>query len=736
MTIKKNCNLLFFALFLSTLLVKAANQETSSRPLQHEVTVRLVLVDLSATNKDGRFITHLTKDDFEIFDDGKKVSIQSADLIRLKKPEAEGAPQESVTPSSSQARDNRFFVVFDSINTIKRILDRNRSKIVEKLVSLVQIGQQIMVLELAESGEVKVLQSLTQEKDLIAGAVDRASGSIWVEKAADTLAVPSILTQQQLEASPFGPPPGGNKFEKTNRDIYEHETRQRFEKTINSLLAVLNTIKDYPGRKSILYISGGIPSVSFGSFLSGQGGTIEDTTVIQSQVATAKILDPFKSLRKKGFQSGQDILEDLAQFANSNNISFYALDPDNYLRFVLEDMAYDNFPRAAYTLSGTRSAGIYKEDEIAEIKKTELSGLQNLTRNTGGVSFLGADKFDEFSKVINRDLSYYYELSYSPLRKEADGKYHTINVRITKPDINIRFRQGYVDYTDAQKESLIFASAAYNPSLFKDIPFEAQVIPFVISNNKFSLWIQMALPMKNLVAKDAGKEKPIPLKFKIVVDDFSQGQGYLSEVALPLVLSPSFLQKNKNAEYVGFSCCSQELELSKEKYRVNIAMYHEGLGQMGTVERVLAVPGLKNSPEARVVNAVLGNLIKTEESTALPFSISAKDGTLDLPGYKFYPMAANNLEKTKITSAFLQVYSPNQGVTYQADFSLFQDERPVSALSFKPVSSAWNKRASVWNLLYAFALGDFPGGDYRLKIELVDPAGTRRIETILPIKIL
>jgi hypothetical protein len=157
---------------------------------------------------------------------------------------------------------------------------------------------------------------------------------------------------------------------------------------------------------------------------------------------------------------------------------------------------------------------------------------------------------------------------------------------------------------------------------------------------------------------------------------------------------------------------------------------------MGTVERILDVPGLKNSPEARVVNAVLGNLLKAEESTALPFSISTKDGTLDLPGYRFYPMAANNLEKTKIISAFLQVYSPNQGVNYQADFSLYQDERLISALSFKPVSSAWNKKASVWNLLYAFALGDFPGGDYRLKIQLVDPSGTHRIETTLPIKIL
>ncbi|MCK7468570.1 MAG: GPP34 family phosphoprotein [Desulfosudis oleivorans] len=35
-----------------------------------------------------------------------------------------------------------------------------------------------------------------------------------------------------------------------------------------------------------------------------------------------------------------------------------------------------------------------------------------------------------------------------------------------------------MDYTDEQREGLAFASAAYNPSLFKDIPFQARIVPF------------------------------------------------------------------------------------------------------------------------------------------------------------------------------------------------------------------------------------------------------------------
>jgi VWFA-related protein len=703
-------------------------------PLRHEVSVRLVLVDLIALDKEGRSDASLTKDDFEVFEDGKKIVLRSAELIRRRISTPAGSPPEPVSGAPVPAGDSRFFVVVDSINTIKRFLDKDRARIVERLASLTQIGQEIMVLEMTEDGQVKVLQPLTKDRALIAKAVDAASGSIWVEKAGDTLAIPKIL-QGQHEAGAYGPPIGGNKFEQTNRDIYELETRNRFEKTINSLLVVLNMIKDNPGKKSLLFISGGIPSVSFGGFMSGQGGPIEDTTVIQTQVAAAKILDPFKSLKKMGFRSGQEILEDLAQFANSNNISFYALDPDNYLRYVLGDMAYDNYARASYGVGGQGAGLAFRQDEMGEIKKVELSKLKSLCGDTGGVSFLGGNKFEEFQKVVERDLSSGYELSYAPSRTQPDGKYHKIEVRTKKPGRDLRFRQGYMDYNDAQKESLVFAAAAYNPSLFKDIPFEARIIPFVQGPTKYSLWVQTALPLKKLTADNIAPEKPVVLKLKILVDIVGRDRGLLSEVAVPLVLSPSFFRKNEAAEFIGFGCSSQELDLGQEQYRVTLALYNESLGQVGALERLVSVPAPRNARECRVVNSVLGNLSQAPASSSLSYAVSSKDGALDLPGYKFYPLAVNSLDHLKIAAAFFQVFAPDSSVALQAEFSLEQDGALVSPLSSRPVQAAWNKKGFLWNIVSAFALGDFAPGDYQLKVRMKDASGAVRAETAIPVKL-
>ena len=251
-----------------------------------------------------------------------------------------------------------------------------------------------------------VLQPLTRDRSLVAKAVEKATGSIWVEKAGDSLVVPSVVDRREAGRELLGE--SGQRvsgYQQSAQAAFEAETRRRFEKTINGLLGVMNVVKDFGGRKSLLFVSGGVPSLSFIKFF--EGGGVGDTTGIQSQVAAAKVQDPFKVLGPKGFRTGSEIFDDLVRFANSHNVSFYSLDPDNYLRYVLGDIAYDNFPRAIGGRASTQS-GIQKPDDLAELKRNELASLRALSEDTGGATFLGGDKFEAFSRVIERDFTQYY----------------------------------------------------------------------------------------------------------------------------------------------------------------------------------------------------------------------------------------------------------------------------------------------------------------------------------------
>ncbi|MBN2266532.1 MAG: VWA domain-containing protein, partial [Candidatus Aminicenantes bacterium] len=716
---------------LALLLIGAAQVPRSKPDERHEVTVRLVLVDVIAVDRDGRFVADLTKADFEVAEDGKKMDLASAELVELKRAgEEAGAGPDAAAPPAAvlvrPPRDSRFIVVFDSINTIRRMLNRSKPEILAKLLSLLEVGQEIVVFELAENGRMLVLQPLTSDRRLIAQAVDKATGSIWVERAADALVVPSIIDgAEPMRVGDMGVVGG---FQQSSQAAYEAETRRRFEKTINGLLGVMNAVKDLEGRKSLLFVSGGIPTLSFIRFF--EGGGVGDTTAVQSQIAAAKVQDPFKILGQKGFRTGSEIFDDLVRFANSHNISFYTLDPDNYLRYMLGDIAYDNFPRAVgRSFAGT--AGLKRPDEIAEIKKGELASLRALAGDTGGAAFLGGDKFEDFAGAIERDFARYYELSFEPKRKKADGKYHKIQVKVLRPGLNVRARPGFLDYTEEQRESLAFASAAYNPSLFKDIPFEARIVPFALGRDKFIFWIHTALSARKILGQGAAADETVLLKFKRTLDDPSGTSGFLSETAVPIVLIPSFLERVRQAEYFGWNCASRETELKPRTYRATFAIYDRALDRMGAVESPLEIPAIEEGGAAKLLTTTVGMLVETGKAMVVPFTIAQDDGTLDVPNRKFFPMAIAHVRRGQRAALLAQIHSSEDPRKMALTVSASRSGSGAAAVQVPagPVHDGWSRKTGIWNALYELELENLAPGDYGLVLRWTDASGAATVES-------
>lgn len=670
---------------------------------KHERSVRLVLVDVKALDDSGGFVADLGKDDFQVFEDGRPVALQSVDLIR--RGTVAAAPGDADPP---------FFVVFDSINTIRRMLDRKRDEIFARLADFVGRGRKVMILELAEDGNMKILQEPTTDPVLVRRAVERAAGSIWVERTADTLSMPGILASRGLEASPHSMALGGDKFERSRRDIYELESRHRFERTTNGLLAAFQVIRTFPGRKPMLLISSGVPSISFVSFFEGSGTS--GTAVIQSQVDAAKVRDPFAVLRKKGVESGDEILDSLAAFANSHSISLYALDPDNYLRYVLADMAYDNFPRALPTPSRLSGPGIPRSDQSEEIRKAELATLKSLALDTTGAAFLGGDRFEQFAKIVDADLAEYYELSYAPPRKAPDGRYHEIKVKTNRPGIALRARPGYHDYDENQKASLVLASASAQPGLFREIPFEARIVPFLQGRGRCVMWILMALPTARLLGEGRDLDRPCRLRFQVTVEEKDGGRGAVSDVVLPIVLNPAYLQRIRRASFFGLSLRSGETELGRDAYRVVTALYDLDYGCVGTAESDLAVPA--DSPDsAAIANIVLGSLVRDEELRASAFSISEKDGRFELAGQAFYPMAVARWNRTQPAGVLLQVRSPERPKDPRPSFALRSASGESTEIGAERAQDGWDKAARAWTAVY------------RLKIETCAPGPATLVVT-------
>ncbi|MDH5386570.1 MAG: hypothetical protein OEY18_17860, partial [Candidatus Aminicenantes bacterium] len=77
---KRHVFLFLGILVLLFCVLSGSQKQQKLPPERHEVEVRLVLVDVTVT-KDGEFVTDLTKDDFELYEDEKRVPVNSFELV-------------------------------------------------------------------------------------------------------------------------------------------------------------------------------------------------------------------------------------------------------------------------------------------------------------------------------------------------------------------------------------------------------------------------------------------------------------------------------------------------------------------------------------------------------------------------------------------------------------------------------------------------------------------------------
>ncbi|MFC2157016.1 VWA domain-containing protein [Acidobacteriota bacterium] len=718
----KKLSLCFLSFLLAMNVIGIQQEIKIPKTEEHEVAVRLVLVDVIATGKDGKVIPDLKMSDFEVFEDGKKVPIRSLDFVQYQAPGMDATDAEQKLAEALRKRS--FFVIFDSINSVKRMLDINKDKILENLQSLVQLGHEVMIFELKEDSNMQVLQPLTKDKQLIAAAVKKASGSIWVDKMSDALSTPRIISTKNISrrADMAGHISVEQMYQQSNRNILETQMRWRFEKTINGLLSVLNIVKEYPGRKPLLYISSGLPTISFLKiFDQGDRG---DINIAQSEVAAAKINDPFKVLQSSKRRGGQEIIEDLINFSNSHNISFYTMDPDDYLRYSLPDIAYDNFPRKITSQYDFTAF----EDEITKIKKIELSGLKYLAEDTGGIPLQGGSRFENFQKLVSRDMSSYYELSYTPHQSRADGKYHKIKVTLKRKGASLRHREGYQDYNSSQRESLQFASASANPEMFKDFSYQVNTVPFIFGSGKIKLWINMGLPVQELVlGGDPNRDYKI-IKSSIWVEDEEEKKAFNARMDFPILLTPSFRERLKNARYFGRSLCSDEIKIPKGKYRLVFAIFDEETQSMGTEEEELVIPDLKGKSPT-FVSSLFGRLVASPEAKNT-FDLTEQDGTLSIEGKKLHPLGANQFGRSENMALFSQIFNPEGQPLSKLEFSLIQDGYIVGDIPAQELIRSPNQKAKVINFVHVLQFSRYEAGQYQIKIQCKDSQGNSIIKYI------
>ena len=99
------------------------------------------------------------------------------------------------------------------------------------------------------------------------------------------------------------------------------------------------------------------------------------------------------------------------------------------------------------------------------------------------------------------------------------------------------------------------------------------------------------------------------------------------------------------------------------------------------------------------------------------FAISEKDGTFELPGHRFYPMAVAHWERAQPAGVLLQVRSPERPKDPRPSFALRSAAGEMTAIEAERVQDGWDKAARAWTAVY------------RLKIDACSPGPATLVVT-------
>jgi VWFA-related protein len=148
--------------------------------------------------------------------------------------------------------------------------------------------------------------------------------------------------------------------------------------------------------------------------------------------------------------SGTPLQRDVIRAANEHNTAIYTMDP--------------------------RGLGPRPSDMLIE-----------LADSTGGQAFVNTNAPARLLPQIVKHASAYYLLGYPAQNSPADGKFHKINVRVTRPHAEVRSRSGYWAPTAGE---LARAEAAARPPAAGPLPADARAAIWANSARRaIDLWV-------------------------------------------------------------------------------------------------------------------------------------------------------------------------------------------------------------------------------------------------------
>jgi len=642
-----------------------------------KLQVDFIEVDAIVTDANGNYVHDLTKEDFQVFEDGKAQTITN--FVPIDIPIEKGErPLFAKAPLEPDVRDNDrpfagrvYVMVLDSAHTLPQntnLVRRAAKRFIDEKLGANDL--MAVVTARGAAGGADAGQEFTNNRRLLNLAVDKFRGS---QPRSETLnKIDDITAHAGQRAAIRGA--GGTPDDPTDIDAKEREYNARA--VLEELTAVADWFASVHGRKkSILFFSEGISYDIHDVFANGGNNA---AVMIQTR------------------------MQDLVRATTKANAVIYTIDPRGLMG--LSDGSIEltsvgpeeNQPNLS-------ERGLQNENRLAR------ESLQNLAGETGGFAIVSSNNFaGNYDRIVQENSSYYM-LAYYPPNPKRDGKFHNINVRVKRPGLTVRARRGYANPTgktpEAPKSDL---SAEMLDTLRSPIPvsglgMKVFAAAFKGTAPNASVLLGVELRGRDLVTAANGK---VEVAYWAV--DAKGKMKASQKESITLNLRP---ETKTRVEQTGLRVLSR-MDVPPGSYQLRVAAHDASGGAVGSVLYDLDVPDFTKSRIA-MSGLVLTSATASQQPTPKPDA----DLRSLLPGP---PVAARSFPQNDQLALFTDVYDNDVSPVHKVDITMTltsdegrvvfknEEERSTADLAGKPGGFGYATTLS---------LTDFDPGLYVLKVE-------------------
>jgi VWFA-related protein len=661
-------------------------------------TANVVIVNVSVLDKDGKPILDLTKNDFQLYEDGKAQTLQSVELEKLdtkplpafqsaetepKPPEPKGYNpdlENNKKQTLAKFQDRRlvaFLFDFSSMQPSEQLRARDAAATFVKK----QLTTSDMVSIMVFGSDLKTVLDFTADRDLILTTLqkfrigDSSELAAMGDTGADSQDVSGQFVVDDTEFNIFN----------TDRKLIALEDAAR-------------KLSVYPEKKALIYLSSGVEKTG-----------VDNQSQLRVTVNTAV----------------------------KSNVAFYPIDARGLSALVPGGDATQAAPVGNEVYSGAA------HNTVRANFDNQQETLYTLADDTGGKALLDSNDLTLGMTQVQKDMGSYYILSYASTNTAMDGRYRKIEVKLSpkiaalKPKLD--YRRGYYGpstfarLAGADKEAQL-QSALQSDNPITDLSMAVEVDYFRLERLKYFVPVSVRIPGKELVLKNKGSKQATELDFVGEVFDARSRVAAQVRDTIPLKLDAETAGAvvRKQIQYdTGFT-------LPPGKYRLRFVTRENGEGKTGTFETPFEIPDLSSGGTLRVSSAIFSN---QRESMKQQIATAEKDKKLlkqnpmiNSAGEKIVPNITRVFRPGQNLLVYLEVYDPTvpenmpenfRMTAVTANLAFYSQDAKVFETQPIHANRPSQDRPNVLPLNLQIPVSQLKPGRYTCQVNVIDELGKK-----------